>query len=155
MKKMFVTGCVLSIFLVFGCNSSSSPKQVLAKFLDAMEHGDFKEAKKYASSDSQSFLAMISKSDNGSVDVYKNQDLEVTDNVRIDGSDAKVEVKSHSADTGIDFHLRKENGEWKVVFNLGSLMNTAIDGIEKAGQDVHKEVDNALDSIKSSLDSVH
>ena len=112
------------------------------------------EAKKYASADSQSFLNMVGEGKNGSVDVYKNQDFVVTDNVRIDGSDAKVEVKGKSSDTGIDFSLRKENGEWKVVFNLGSLFNSAIDGIKKAGQDVRKEVGNAIDSIKTSLDSL-
>ncbi len=154
MKKLFVSVCLLSLLVLAGCSSASSPQGVLAKFLTALEHGDIMEAKKYASADSQSFLNMVGEGKNGSVDVYKNQDFVVTDNVRIDGSDAKVEVKGKSSDTGIDFSLRKENGEWKVVFNLGSLFNSAIDGIKKAGQDVRKEVGNAIDSIKTSLDSL-
>jgi len=154
MKKLLVCGCMLGMLFLSGCNSASSPKAVLAKFLTAMEHGDIQEAKKYASADSQSFLNMVGENNNGTVDVYKNEDFVVTDNIRINGNDAKVEVRGKSSDTGIDFSLRKEDGGWKVVFNLGALFNTAIEGFKKAGQDVKKEINNALDSIKTSLDSL-
>ncbi len=152
---MFIKGCLLLVFVGFGCGSSSSPKQVLAKFLTAMEHGDFKEAKKYATADSQSFLNMIGDNSSGSADVYKDQDLIVTDNVVINGSEADVEVKTTSGGTGMNFHLQKENGNWKVSFNMGSLLNTAIDAIKKAGPDVQKDVKKALDSLKVGLDSIH
>ena len=155
MKKLLVFGFLLGIALAFGCGLSSSPKQVLSKFLSAMEHGDIKEAKKYASADSQSFLDMVGKSNNGSADVYKDQGLIVTDHVTINGSRAKVEVKTNSSDVAINFQLQKESGGWKVVFNFGSLINTAIDAIKSSGRDVHKEVAGALDSLKNDLDSLH
>lgn len=154
MKKGFVLCCLLCV-VFWACNglSSSSPKTVLRNFLTALEHSDIAEAKKYASADSQGFLNMISKSNNGGADVYKDQDLTVTDNVTINGDNADVEVKTKGG-AGVNFHLVKENGVWKVQFTLGALFNMAKDVIKKAGTDVQKDIDDALDSIKTSVDSL-
>jgi hypothetical protein len=130
-----------------------SPKETLTKFLTAMEHEQFAEAKKYATADSQSFLDMISKSNNASADVYKDQDFTTTGKVSINGDEADVEVRGNGS-SGIDFHLKKESGAWKVDFNLNALFNMVKGVLKKTGTDVQKEVDQAIDSIKIGLDSL-
>jgi len=121
-----------------------------------MEHGDFKEAKKYATSDSQSFLDMIDKSDEAA-DGYKDKELIVTDKSVIHDDGADVEVEDKLDAQMIHYHLQKEGGVWKVSFNLNALertaIDTAIDAVKKTGKDVQKDINEALDSIKIDLDS--
>ncbi len=153
MKLLFAVVCLLCIISACNVVSSASPKETLTKFLTAMEHGDFKEAKKYATSDSQSFLDMAAKSTNGAADLYKDQDFNVTDKVNVNGDEATVEVKNNSAGQGAKFRLQKEGGAWKVEFNLSALLNMAKDALKDVGTDVQKEVNEAIDSIKIDLDS--
>jgi hypothetical protein len=158
MKKLFVCACLP--LLAFACNivGGSSPKDALAKFLDAMEKADFTEAKKYATADSQDFLDMISNSKDGADNIYKDKDLVVTDVEKIEGSEADVQAKDRSG-IRLTYHLRKEGGVWKVQYNLDTVkslfINMAKDIIKKAGSDVEKEVNKAIDSIKINLDSLH
>jgi len=143
-------------FVLFACSGGSymSPKETLTKFLTALQHGDFAEAKKYATANSQSFLDMAGKSDNGAADVYKNQDFTITDNVSINGDEAAVEVKDNSGGQGVNFRLQKQSGAWKVEFNLTTLFDMAKDALKKTGVDVKKEVQGAIDSLKTDLDSL-
>lgn len=121
-----------------------------------MERGDVEEAKKYATADSQGFLDMIGKGNEGAADAYKNHDLIVTDNVTVKDDEAKVEVRASFGERGINFRLRREKGQWKVKFNVGSVINTAIDLLQNAGTEVHKEVDRAVDSLQDAIeDSLH
>jgi hypothetical protein len=120
-----------------------------------MERGDFTEAKKYATSDSQSFLDMAQKSNNAAATLYKDQDFLITDKTVITGDEATVEVKNNTdgRSQGAKFRLHKEGGTWKVEFNLAALFNMAKDALKDVGTDVQKEVNEALDSIKIDLDT--
>ncbi len=149
MKKLIAVICLLLIFT--GCTTSNSPKEALTKFLDAMHNSNFEEAKKYATSDSQSFLDMINKNNQESDNVYKDKDFTITTEEIKDG-DAKVEVKF--SNLPVVFRLKKEYNQWKVEFNLDAMINMAKDVMKEKGIDIQKDVDHAIDSIKINTDSL-
>jgi len=151
MKRLALSVCLLCVF--FGCNTpASSPKEALSRFLTAMQHNNYAEAKKYATDESQSFLDMINKDDRHSANVYTNKTFNIT-NIDINGSDAKVQV-NFSSSTPVIFRLKNQHNAWKVNFNLGALMDMVKDIIKKEGTDIDKDINKALDSIKINLDSL-
>ncbi len=151
MKISLLFACLL--FAAFSCNGiSGSPKDSLSKFLTAMQNSNYEEAKKYATDDSQSFLDMLNKNGRPSDNVYNGKTFEIM-NAETTGNDAKVEVR-FSSSTPVYFHLKSEHSEWKVKFNLNSLMEMVKDLIKKEGIDIDKEVNKAIDSIKINVDSL-
>ncbi len=151
MKRSVLFVCILCAFL--GCNNiTGSPKDSLSKFLTAMQKNDYVEAKKYATDESQSFLDMINKQGENSANVYSNKTFTVT-NVDINGSEAKAQVM-FSSSTPVYFRLKNQHNEWKVNFNLSALMDMVKDIIKKEGNEVEKDVNEALDSIKINMDSL-
>jgi len=118
-----------------------------------MEKNDYAEAKKYATDESQSFLDMINKGEN-STNVYSNKTFTIQ-HVEINGNEAKAQVLvSSSSSTPIYFRLKNQHNQWKVNFNLGALMDMVKDIIKTEGNEVEKDVNEALDSIKINMDSL-
>lgn len=153
MKILLFAAC-LFIFLN-GCNTNNDtdgPKKAINNFLMAMENNDFEKAKEYATEDSQEFLEMINKNDDNTSNVYKDKKFDVT-TVETHGDDAKVGVK-FKGNTALSFHLKKQQGQWKVAFNLNAMLDMVKDLMKKEGTDIEGDVKKALDSIKINLDSM-
>lgn len=118
----------------------------------AMENNNFEEAKKYATEDSQDFLGMIDKDDNNTGNAYKDKKFDIT-TVETHGDDANVGVR-FKGNTALNFHLKKQQGQWKVAFNLNAMLDMVKDLMKTDGIDIQKEIDNAKDSIENLPDSL-
>lgn len=154
MKILLFAACLLCF--VYSCNTNKNdtdgPKKAMSKFLMAMENNNFEEAKKYATEDSQDFLEMIDKDDNNTGNAYKDKKFDIT-TVETHGDDANVGVR-FKGNTALNFHLKKQQGQWKVAFNLNAMLDMVKDLMKKEGTDIEKDVKKALDSITINLDSI-
>jgi len=139
------------------CNTAGSgdPKVALDNFLTAMQKSDFEEAKKFTTEDSQGMMNMLTKDGEKSSNVYKDKKFEIT-HVGIEGSTAKAAVKfDGNSRVQVIFTLKKEDGAWKVRFNLSAMMDMAKDVLKDLqGIDIDKDVNDAIDSIKIDEDSL-
>ncbi|HVX48737.1 MAG TPA: hypothetical protein VHB48_01220 [Chitinophagaceae bacterium] len=131
---------------------NGSPKEVLSKFLTAMEKSDFAEAKKYATDDSQDFLEQLEKHTGETENIYSDKTFNVS-GVQVNGDNAKADVQA-STGTTISFNLKYQHDAWKVSFNMTAIMQMVTDIIKKEGMDIGKDVTKALDSVKINLDSL-
>lgn len=154
MKILLFAACLLCF--VYSCNTNKNdtdgPKKAMSKFLTAMENNNFEEAKEYATEDSQDFLEMIDKDDNNTGNAYKDKKFDIT-TVETHGDDANVGVR-FKGNTALNFHLKKQQGQWKVAFNLNAMLDMVKDLMKKEGTDIEKDVKKALDSITINLDSI-
>jgi hypothetical protein len=150
MKVLLFVACLACAF--FSCdNISGSPKQSLTNFLTALDNSNFTEAKKYATSDSQGLLDLVSKG-SYSGNVYNGKTFTIN-TIEVNGDEAKAEV-IYSPGTTQSFKMRREHDEWKVEYSFSALIDMAKDVIKKEGIDIDKEVKKAVDSIKINLDSL-
>jgi len=141
---------------VYSCNTNNNdtdgPKEAMSNFLMAMENSNFEEAKKYATEDSQDFLEMIDKDDNNTGNAYKDKKFTIT-SAETNGDDAKVGVR-FKGNAALSFHLKKQQGQWKVAFNLNAMLDMVKELIKNEGTDIEKDVKNALDSLTINSDSI-
>jgi len=153
MKVLLFVACILCF--VYSCNNNNDadgPKKALNSFLTAMENNNFEQAKRYATDESQQFLEMIDKDDDNGDNIYKDKKFDIT-TVETHGDDSKVGVR-FKGNTSVNFHLKKQDGRWKVDFNLNAMMDMVKDLMKNEGIDINKDVNKALDSIKINLDSL-
>ena len=165
MKKigLFLTFSIL--VMAMGCNSAgdsgnSGPREVLTKFLQALGKKDIEEAKKYVTKDSEPFMNMIqtgmSMAGDISNQVYQNEDPVYGDPM-IEGDRATVQVSSKNSEEKRNFILKKENGDWKVSFDIATVMQMGRDkmknnGLEGSPEDMmgsKEDIENAMNSFKN------
>ena len=165
MKKILFLLTISAFVFSTGCNSgsgfgSNGPKDVLAKFLDALGKKDIDEAKKYVTKDSEPFMNMVKMGINMSGEsenqVYKNE-APVYGDPLIEGDKATVPVSNKNGDETTNFILKKENGNWKVAFDKATVMEMSgdkmkQDGLEGSTEDMmdsKEELENAMNSFKN------
>jgi hypothetical protein len=166
MKKMKKDiGLLLMIFMLMlgGCQSEVSgddPLSVLQQFFNAMAKKDIAEARKYATSESKSFLDMmetISKFDSSSsieTSRYLNENIEFG-KAKINGKEAVVEVKSKTDGEKLSFNLVQEDGEWKVAFDLNTILTIGMQKMKENGLQSKDQLKDALDELnKVGVDSL-
>jgi hypothetical protein len=146
-----------------GCQSEVSgddPLSVLQQFFNAMAKKDIAEARKYATSESKSFLDMmetISKFDSSSsieTSRYLNENIEFG-KAKINGKEAVVEVKSKKDGEKLSFNLIQENGEWKVAFDLNTILTIGMQKMKQNGLQNTDQLKDALNELnKVGVDSL-
>ena len=180
MKKLVFALSLVSIVMLMGnCNSSSSnksgddPKATLLAFFDAMGKKDMESVRKLTTSESKGMIDMMQMGmnmakDNSALPKYDKTNMEIGEAV-INGEEATVVAKEKTSGESINFTLKKQEGAWKVAFDMGSMMQMATDKMKEKGvsadsmkmmmnemknlnidslQKVLKEGMNAMDSAK-------
>ncbi len=162
MKKMIVLAATVSLIILSGCKSAGkgNPKDVLHSFLTALSQKDFKKAKTLATQDSDGMISMMEmgmqsmqNQDNGG---HTDKMMEMIDNMKmgdavIDGDKATVSVTDSKSNESTDFLLKKENGDWKVAFDMSTLMEMANKKMKEHGMSGIGSMDSA--QIKQKMDS--
>ncbi len=164
MKKLLTASLFtfLTAVLFMACKgkdkaAGGDPKTVLVAFFDRMAQKDIDGAAKLCTKDSKSTLDMMKKAfdaaesmekagakmkEDDGTDDFKNMEFGDT---KIDGDKASVSVTNKKKNETFDFPLKKEGGDWKVDFSMGTLMKMGMDANKNKGDDFFKD-DNDSDT---------
>jgi hypothetical protein len=163
MKKDIGLLLMIVMLMLGGCQSEMSgddPLSVLQHFFNAMAKKDITEARKYTTSDSKSLLDMmetISKFDSSSsieTSRYLNENIEFG-KAKIVGKEAIVEVKSKTDGETMSFNLVQEDGEWKVAFDLNTILTIGMQKMKQNGLQNTNQLKDALNELnKVGVDSL-
>lgn len=146
---------LLALLLVFsaGCNlgnSPDNPKDVLTNFFKAISKKDIQDAKKYVTKDSEGMINMMQMSlgsveDSANTDIFNLNKINIG-NAQIDGEEAQIPVTEKATNETMNFFLKKENGKWKVAFDLATLARMAKEKMKDSGFD-----SGNLDSLMNNV----
>lgn len=153
MKKFILLVITASVVIFSGCQTTGggNPKEVLKHFFDSISKKDFTEAKKYATKDSDGMLSMMEMGMQNMNNEHGNKMMEMIQNIQmndvvINGDRATVSVKDKKSGETTDFLLKKENGDWKVAFDMSTLMEMANKKMKEHGM-------NGIDSMNGRMDT--
>jgi|SRR5665213_2967767 len=165
MKKIFVIAATTILIILSGCQSggSGNPKDVLHDFFTALSKKDFDGAKKYATKDSDGMISMMEmgmKNMQQMSSDHSDKMLEMINNMKmgdavINGDKATITVTDNKSNESTDFLLKKEDGNWKVAFDMSTLMEMAnkkgkehgMDGVDSTQRNM-QQVPEMNDSTK-------
>ena len=144
MKKFFVFALSIAVMVFSGCKSTGKgdPKEVLHSFLTALSQKDFAKAKTYATEDSDGMISMMEMGmqsmQNANHGAHADKMIEMINNMKIgspviEGDKATVPVTDSKSNESTDFLLKKENGDWKVAFDMSTLMEMANKKMKEHG----------------------
>lgn len=167
MKKLFLLGITAFVMILSGCQSGAggNPKEVLSQFFKALSKKDVTQAKKYATKDSDGMLNMMDMGMKMSGNVQNEhadkmfemmQNVEMSDPV-VNGDKATVTVKDKKSGETADFILKKEDGNWKVAFDMATLMEMANEKMKEHGtgnmdmDSMNQQMNGAMDSMNSKM----
>ncbi|MBK7882652.1 MAG: DUF4878 domain-containing protein [Chitinophagaceae bacterium] len=124
-------------------------------FFDAIQKKDIDAAKDLATADSKSMLNIIDmalkvKSD-FKLDEFDQSNMEFSE-AKINGDNATVSVKEKTSGEATNLSLKKENGEWKVAFDLSSLMEMGVEQMKNSGTGITDSISNSFDQL--NIDSI-
>jgi hypothetical protein len=153
MKKIILIALTFCVVIFSGCQTGSgeNPKEVLKHFFDSVAKRDFTTAKKYATNDSEGMLSMMQmgmqnmKNEHAERMMNLIQNMEMEDAV-VNGDSALVSVKDKKSGETSDFLLKKEKGNWKVAFDMATLMGMANKKMQEHGM-------RGLDNMGGIIDS--
>lgn len=169
MKKIMflaITGLVIAFS---GCQSSDggNPKEVLTDFFKALSQKDVATAKKFATKDSDGMLNMMEtgmKMSANTQNDHEDKMMEMIQNVEmgdavINGDKATINVKDKKSGENTDFVLHKEEGKWKVAFDMATLMEMGQKSMKEHGMDMgsgnmdsmKQNMDKAMDSLNAAM----
>lgn len=166
MKKIFGATLILSLLFVSGCQSSGNgdPKEVLSNFLTALSQKDFSKAKTLATQDSDGMISMMEMGmqsmQNNNGDAHADKMMELVKNMKIgsaviDGDKATVPVTDSKSNESTDFLLKKEKGDWKVAFDMSTLMDMASKKMKEHGVDMNSpEIKEKMDSAMQKMNQL-
>ena len=127
MKRFILSLAIITTIIFISCNTKkdeSTPKEVFTKFIKALKRNDLKTAEKLATPSSSTTFAFL----NFGKDKL-NKVLNIIDTIKlnitvpiIDGEKATIGLKENNGNIGANFKLEKINGEWKVAFDLDSIL---------------------------------
>lgn len=158
MKNVIALTVIISTLFVTGCNSNiggGNPEVVLAKFFDAMAGKNIKEAKQYVTNDSEGMLSMIEMGMNMSAanndfqsEQFLKENMEIG-KADVQGDKAYVPVMDKKSGESVKFILKKEDGDWKVAFDMATIMEMAGSKMKEMGME-----DGDMDRLRRLKDSV-
>lgn len=120
----------ITLFAVFAaCTVSLQPADVVQKFFTALQQKNFTEAEKYSTKESRQVLEAMANFTANAQTENANEPF-VVKNVQINGDYATAEVSPEERNTGVKLYLIKEDGQWKVAFDLKSVLRMSKDGMK-------------------------
>ena len=126
------------VLMMFGCSiPGGDPKTTLNAFFDAMSKKDIAAVRKLTTADSKSMIDMMEKglqmaNQQNETDKYDKQRMEIGEAL-IEGSKATIPIKDKVSGQSSKFILKKEEGNWKVAFDMASIMEMAGDKMKDNG----------------------
>ncbi|HMJ48450.1 MAG TPA: hypothetical protein VK498_14050 [Ferruginibacter sp.] len=129
---------MIGLVVFSGCNtpgSTGDPKLVLSQFMDALMKKDIATARKFSTEDSKSMFDLIEmgmKNEKGGFEKYDKSKLTFADAI-ITGDKAIVPVTEKTSGETVNFTLKKEKGQWKVAFDMASLMTMGMEKMSEKG----------------------
>lgn len=170
LKKLSLFGILAASMLFFaacGGGSANTPDGVAKAFLDEVADADFSGAKKYATKASASMLDMMEQAASLAPDEAKSDgDIEIV-KTEEEGDEATVYYTSEGKEEKLK--VVKEDGDWKVAFSKGEMMDEGMDdafggeGDDTDGEDLDfgslgdsldaalEELDNALEELGEEI----
>lgn len=141
---------LVAVFMT-ACGGGTGPEATATSFLNALQDGNFEEAKKYATANSAEVLDMMSTMADPGEDAEKPEPKKVNiTETETEGDNATVTYTIEGAEEEPQtLDLTKEEGEWKVVFDKSSLgggmnMDMEEDMEEHEGHDHEMESDTMM-----------
>ena len=140
MKNLSMVLCFACVIILMGsCSSSPSgnPKATLLAFFNAMSKKDIESVRKLTTSESKGMIDMMQMgmnmaNDNLALAKYDKANLEIGEAV-INGDEATVIAKEKTTGESVTFSLKKQEGAWKVAFDMTSMMQMATDKMKDKG----------------------
>lgn len=124
-KGHWLVSFFIITLLIAGCRHRADPKDVSLRFLTAIQHADYTEAKKYATDDSKAMLDALSSFQKmlpeASREKIKNEQFLIKD-VQENDSIAVVTYASNTDSVGKTLKLKLEDGAWKVAFTKETIL---------------------------------
>lgn len=164
MNKIIISVITVLTLLFTGCKTSSSdPRSVLMSFVDALGKKDINVAKKFATKDSEAMLGMIQMGMAMATDSIKDKTYDKNNmefgKAIITGDKATVPAKDKNSGEVINYALLKESGEWKVAFDMGTMMEIGKAKMKEHGLNIKEGMDSAVKMLNNinilSPDSAH
>lgn len=171
MKKLLTVSLFAGVIalLIPACKGKDAaaggdPKTVLTAFFEKMSKKDIDGATRLCTKDSKATMDMMKKAveaaekmkststdvkDDGTED-FKNM---VIGEAKIDGDNATVSVTNKKKNETVEFPLKKEGGDWKVDFTMGTLMKMGMDANKNSGDDLFKD-NNGTDTTLKNIDDL-
>ena len=150
MKRLLIV--VIGFTLMTACNNPTGggdPKVVLSQFMDALMKKDIATARKLATEESKPMFDMIetmkAKTNAEGFEKYDKSKLTFADAI-ITGDNAIVPVKENESGETVNFSLKKEKGQWKVAFDMASLMTMGMEKMSEKGV--------SADSIRMGMEQI-
>ncbi len=168
MRKLVLFFAAVAAITITSCKSSVSndPKATLAKFFEALSKKDMKEARKYATKESESMLSMMemgmkmaegkeAKETDEEFKKFEKGQMEYGE-TKIEGDKATVTVTNKQEKEPANFILRKQDGAWKVAFDKASLAEMSGEKMndEMKNEDMNMNMDSLNTAIQGGLDSL-
>ena len=153
MKILFSVASIITIFFCSSCNttkSDASPKTVFTEFIKALKRNDFAKAESLATPASTSTFFVLKLGKDKLEKVLAKIDttnLQIAEPVIV-GEKATISYTEKISNTKANFKLEKVNGEWKVAFDLDSILAMADDAGAKTS-DIKIESGNPLQNLDS------
>jgi len=127
-------------FMLLSCNSGSSknnPKEVLTEFFAALSKKDIQKVKELATADSEGMINLMQMSTRNMEapiggDQFNPDKLNIGEPT-IENNIAKIPVTEKSTGETVAFNLKKEDGGWKVAFDMSTIVNMVKEKLNKAG----------------------
>jgi hypothetical protein len=159
MKRSIIFCLIVSIVLLSACKGvkdSNDPKVIVSEFMDALSKKDFTTARQLTTSESQTVINMmetaVKMGSTPESSFVKFDHSRVTlGEATISGETATVPLTENKSGETINYQLQKQNGAWKVAFDLPTLMNIFTDKMVEKGIN---PVNGALDSLSKGLDQM-
>jgi|SRR6185437_2826225 len=160
MKKIFILTVATFLIIFSGCQSAGSgnPKDVLHDFFTALSKKDFDGAKKYATKDSDGMISMMEMGMQNMQQMsssHSDKMLEMINNIKmgdpvINGDNATITVTDNKSNESTDFLLKKEDGNWKVAFDMTTLSGMASKKMKEHGMDGMDGMDSMQRNMQQS-----
>jgi hypothetical protein len=156
MKKI-ISIVIVAIFFV-GCKSNDkieTPNKVFSNFAEALSKKDLSKARELCTADSKAVLDFMEKKSKGMkvmpMDKFDTSKVSFGE-VIINGDEAKIPIKEKESGVTVEFPLKKEDGVWKIAFDMKSLFDMSMETLKDDKLNIPQE---KLDSIMKKFKSVN
>ncbi|CAN5150617.1 hypothetical protein BH09BAC2_BH09BAC2_17130 [soil metagenome] len=161
MKQILFIAAAFITFSLAGCKNSNDPKSAIQEFFDAMGKKDIPKAKTFATKDSEGMIGMMEtgmSKDSSMMSQFDKSNISFGD-AKINGDKATVPVINKKASDTTNFILKKEDGKWKVAFDMNSIMEMMQEKMKAAGARMQQEgnIDGMQQNMNDSMphDNLH
>ena len=160
MKKIILI--IVVTIVLNACKSKDAvetPTQVFSSFAEALSKKDVTKARELCTADSKAVLDFMEK---------KSKDMKVMPmdkfdtskvsfgEVKINGDEASIPIKDKQSGVTVEFPLKKEDGVWKIAFDMKSLYDMSMETLKDEKLNIPQEkLDEIMKKFKNvNLDSL-